>query len=898
MHPTSTSNPASASSGPAPSPSASTPPPKRRHRVDSNPAASWSQSSLAPDSKRPRPTPSEPTMLSAKSQGKRPVEVIDLTGSGASSQGSVTTPTYRNNGPNGTMTMTSRGPATKRPSAFQPHSGAKKLVIKNLRVSTPTRSASVEDYYSRTWRELDDALTAVFAGRQPAQPLEKLYRGVEDICRKGEAEKLGEMLQARCEEYLGKEVLARIRSDGGGPNADSVVMLRAVLAHWKRWSQQLTLIRSMFSWLDRSFLISSRKLPQINDGGISIFRRMVFVARKDAQDQWTPGLQVLEGMCKLVDFDRRGDDRFDSTLLKESVTMLNVFGVYTKSFEPMFLRKSAAYFEEFAEERSVSSSLKDYIAACERLLKREDFRCAAYNFDSTTKRQLMDSAHHILIEKYSTKLLDGGSVAKLLDDNEVESMQALYELLRLSGIQKRLRQPWESYIRQSGSAIVTDKEKGDDMIIKLLELRKKLDIMIRDAFAKDEEFTWGLREAFGGFINDRSNASVWGTGTSKVGEMIAKYIDVLLRGGLKTLPKSLLSDIKDRADDEMSGLASTGDEDAELDRQLDHALELFRFIQGKDVFEAFYKRDLARRLLMSRSASQDAERNMLTKLKSECGSSFTHNLEQMFKDQELGRDEMIAYKQWKEGTGSGKNDIDLTVSVLSAAAWPTYPDVKVLLPPEVLDHIEHFDRFYKNKHTGRRLTWKHNLAHCVIKAKFERGTKELLVSAFQAVVLVLFNQATSPDGVLSYEQISHATGLTGSALERTLQSLACGKVRVLTKAPKGRDVKPTDTFAVNRAFTDPKYRVKINQIQLKETKEENQETHQRVAADRQFETQAAIVRIMKSRKTMTHAQLVSEVIEQTVVRGAVDPAEIKKNIEKLIEKDYLEREGGSYTYLA
>jgi len=68
--------------------------------------------------------------------------------------------------------------------------------------------------------------------------------------------------------------------------------------------------------------------------------------------------------------------------------------------------------------------------------------------------------------------------------------------------------------------------------------------------------------------------------------------------------------------------------------------------------------------------------------------------------------------------------------------------------------------------------------------------------------------------------------------------------------------------------------------------------------DRQYETQAAIVRIMKSRKTMTHQGLVAEVIEQTRRRGAVEVGEIKKNIEKLIEKDYIEREDSSYTYLA
>lgn len=72
-----------------------------------------------------------------------------------------------------------------------------------------------------------------------------------------------------------------------------------------------------------------------------------------------------------------------------------------------------------------------------------------------------------------------------------------------------------------------------------------------------------------------------------------------------------------------------------------------------------------------------------------------------------------------------------------------------------------------------------------------------------------------------------------------------------------------------------------------------------MAADRHYETQAAIVRIMKSRKTIKHAELVAEVITATKSRGVLDPADIKKNIEKLIEKDYMEREDGNvYNYLA
>ena len=119
-------------------------------------------------------------------------------------------------------------------------------------------------------------------------------------------------------------------------------------------------------------------------------------------------------------------------------------------------------------------------------------------------------------------------------------------------------------------------------------------------------------------------------------------------------------------------------------------------------------------------------------------------------------------------------------------------------------------------------------------------------------------------------------------LKRTLQSLACAKYRVLTKSSKGKDISSSDIFSVNNAFQHAKYRIKINQIQAKETKQENQQTHQRVAADRAFETQAAIVRIMKGRKTITHAELVSEVISATKSRGPLDPADIKKNIEKYV----------------
>ena len=53
------------------------------------------------------------------------------------------------------------------------------------------------------------------------------------------------------------------------------------------------------------------------------------------------------------------------------------------------------------------------------------------------------------------------------------------------------------------------------------------------------------------------------------------------------------------------------------------------------MFEAFYKKDLARRLLLGKSANHDAEKAMIAKLKAECGSQFTNKLEGMFKASEM-----------------------------------------------------------------------------------------------------------------------------------------------------------------------------------------------------------------------------------------------------------------------
>lgn len=251
----------------------------------------------------------------------------------------------------------------------------------------------------------------------------------------------------------------------------------------------------------------------------------------------------------------------------------------------------------------------------------------------------------------------------------------------------------------------------------------------------------------------------------------------------------------------------------ELERLLDKIMVLFRFIHGKDVFEAFYKKDLAKRLLVGKSASVDAEKSMLSKLKQECGGGFTSKLEGMFKDMELSKDINVAFKQYLNNSTSDLIPLDMTVNILTMGYWPTYPVMDVTIPEQMVQFQDIFKEFYLSKHSGRKLQWQPTLGHCVLRAKFKSGMKELVVSLFQALVILLFNSYDE----LSFEYIKAATNIEDGELRRTLQSLACGKTRVVNKIPKGRDIDDADKFKFNNDFTYKLFRIKINQIQMKET---------------------------------------------------------------------------------
>ncbi|KAL1875601.1 hypothetical protein Plec18167_005537 [Paecilomyces lecythidis] len=483
--------------------------------------------------------------------------------------------------------------ASSRPSNFTPHTGAKKLVVKNLRAGPRLNQ---DAYFDKVWAQLDAALVAIFNGRKPDASLEELYKGAENVCRQGRAAVLAKKLQEKCREHISGKLRQGLLSRSA--DGDNVEILRAVVAAWNTWNSTLVTIRWIFYYLDQSFLLHSKDFPVIHEMGLIQFRSHIF-----SDSELKP--KILQGVCDLVLADRKEDNAtsLDSTLLRQAIGLFHDLSVYTSDFEPQFLAESENFFTSWADAES-EKYLATYVENCHRLIEREVSRCDLYSLSRNTRQKLAELLDENLVARKEDVLLDQNEVLGLLRTGNKIALERLYTLLERRNLGSRLKSAFTAHIIDEGSAIVFDQDRESEMIVRLLEFKKQLDDTWLESFHKDEVLGHALREAFETFMNKgKKSESSWGTDNPKTGEMIAKYVDMLLKGGLKVLPGRKTEDV------------SLADEDAELNRQLDQVLDLFRFVHGKAVFEAFYKNDLARRLLMGRSASDDAEKSMLARLK-------------------------------------------------------------------------------------------------------------------------------------------------------------------------------------------------------------------------------------------------------------------------------------------
>jgi len=165
-------------------------------------------------------------------------------------------------------------------------------------------------------------------------------------------------------------------------------------------------------------------------------------------------------------------------------------------------------------------------------------------------------------------------------------------------------------------------------------------------------------------------------------------------------------------------------------------------------------------------------------------------------------------------------------------------------------------------------------------------------------ILLMFNNINNTDSI-TVDDIKVGTQLREADLTRTLLSLV--EAELVVMSPDDKNISPTHTFSLNYNYSNKRLKVKITASLQQETPQQTQQTYKHIEEDRKLYLQAAIVRVMKARKILSHTPLINEVIAQASTRFQPNVQLIKKCIEHLIEKQYIERVDGErdkYSYIA
>ncbi|KLU81874.1 Cullin-1 [Magnaporthiopsis poae ATCC 64411] len=744
-----------------------------------------------------------------------------------------------------------------------------------------------------TWNYLQNGIKRIMNNLQDGMTMETymgIYTAVHNFCTSQKivgfpqqaqpagahrgAHLLGEDLYKKLIGYLTlhlEDLLEKSKAHTGE------ALLSFYIREWDRYTTAAKYVHHLFRYLNRHWV-----KREIDEG-----KKHIFDVYTLHLVQWKNVLfekvheKVMEAVLNLVEKQRNGEtieygqikqilDSMVSLGLDENDASKTTLDCYRFHFEKPFIAATEAYYRNESRAFVAENSVVEYMKKAEIRLEEEEERVRMYLHPDIAVA-LKRCCNQALIADHSGILRDEFQV--LLDNDREDDMARMYNLLaRISDGLDPLRAKFEAHVRRAGLAAVAkvsaDAEKLEPKVYvdALLEVHTQYQGLVKRAFNDEPEFTRSLDNACREFVNRND---VCKSGSNKSPELLAKYTDVLLR---------------------KSGSAV---EEAELEATLTQIMTVFKYIEDKDVFQKFYSRMLARRLVHSNSSSDDAETSMISKLKEACGFEYTNKLQRMFQDMQTSKDLNHGFRDHAQK--SEMKLLDSQYAILGTGFWPLQPPNTSFNPPAVIHQdCDRFTRFYKNKHEGRKLTWLWQLCKGEVKAGYCKSSKTpytFQVSMYQMAILLMFNE----EDTHTYDEIASATQLNSEAMDPSIGVLVKAKVLLADNEKPG----PGTTYRLNYDFKSKKIRINLNVGMKTEQKQEELDTNKHIEEDRKLVLQSAIVRIMKARKRMKHNQLVSETIAQIKGRFVPQIPAIKKCIEILLDKEYLERlEDDELGYLA
>ncbi|KAB8337085.1 hypothetical protein FH972_021389 [Carpinus fangiana] len=756
----------------------------------------------------------------------------------------------------------------------------------------------------QTWTTLEDGVERIMTRLRDGIDMVlymKLYTAVHDFCTSARgisqsasaltnnsqrgAHLLGEELYHNLTGYLNR-TLAGVLASCQGMSGDA--LLAYYIREWVRYTTAAQYVNHIFKYLNRHWV-----RREIDEGKKQIFdiytlhlvrwRDEMFMKIKD---------NVMQAVLALVERKRNGEtvehsqiksvvDSFVALGIDESDGQKGTLDIYRIHFEAPFLEETKNYYQNESRQFLADNSVVEYMRKAEVRLAEEKEHVPLYLLGEIMV-PLTKTCNQALIADHSGLLRD--EFQTLLDNDRIEDLGRMYKLLqRIPDGLDPLRSRFEKHVSEAGKASIlkvvqdagAEAVEPKSYVDAILAIHTQYQDLVQRAFNGESEFVRSLDSACKEYVNHNK---VCEKSSGKSPEILAKYTDTVLKRTAKTA------------------------EDDDIEALLAQIMTVFKYVDEKDVYQKFYSRMLAKRLVSMTSASDDAETSMISKLKEACGFEYTNKLQRMFQDMQTSKDLNSNYKDFRDGIEEGdrKTAIDSEYKILGTGFWPLNPASTPFTPPtEIVKEQDKFQSFYASKHSGRKLTWLWQLCKGEMRANYTKSQSKVpytfQVSTYQMALLLLFND--SSNDVVSYDEMAAATGLAKETLDPSIAVFV--KARVVLPQPADGKPESGTTYKLNHGFKSKKVKVNLNIGIKSEQKQEVEDTHKTIEEDRKMLIQSAIVRIMKSRKKMRHQLLIQETIQQISQRFKPTIQDIKKCIDILLEKEYLERlEGDELGYLA